>query len=318
MMIASGTLRGLLIVMLFTHTRQIISQINVGADQNLTSYRLKVPVDEVSLNFHATDPHGLAVNDLKLDELKLLDNGRPPMKVATFQLEEDSSIRGGILMDTSESMRALIARNRAISTEYAQRILRTQTDQAFVMGFAYASKIVQAWTSNPTALAAGVRGVRAGGENPLGGTAMLDAVYHACFFEFGKVDRSKTGNFILLFSDGEDNASRMSLPEVVDACQRAHTAVYSFRGESSFFSGGATTLAELAAKTGGRVFHDNGSEAEIYDDLRTIEADLRSQYWLVYKPAGLKHDGTFHRIELRGPERVDAIVVRSGYYAPAR
>jgi len=32
----------------------------------------------------------------------------------------------------------------------------------------------------------------------------------------------------------------------------------------------------------------------------------------------LKHDGTFHRIELHGPDRVEAISVRSGYYAPDR
>jgi Ca-activated chloride channel family protein len=31
----------------------------------------------------------------------------------------------------------------------------------------------------------------------------------------------------------------------------------------------------------------------------------------------LKHDGSFHRVELKAPERVDSIIVRSGYYAPA-
>ncbi len=157
-----------------------------------------------------------------------------------------------------------------------------------------------------------------GKENPLGGTSLFDAIYWACSSEFGKIDHSATGNFILLFSDGDDNASHMSLREVVDTCQHANTAIYSFRAEpkSSFFGGGAETLSELAAKTGGRVFHDNGSEADIYEDLRTIEADLRNQYRLVYRPAGLKHDGSFHRIELKAPERVDRITIRSGYYAP--
>jgi Ca-activated chloride channel family protein len=77
-------------------------------------------------------------------------------------------------------------------------------------------------------------------------------------------------------------------------------------------------LAELAAQTGGRVFFDDDSEEIIDNDLHTIEADLRNQYRLVYKPAELKRDGSYHRIELKGPERVDSIVVRSGYYAPGR
>jgi Ca-activated chloride channel homolog len=77
-------------------------------------------------------------------------------------------------------------------------------------------------------------------------------------------------------------------------------------------------LAELASKTGGRVFFDDDSEAGVDNDLRTIEADLRNQYRLVYKPAELKHDGSYHRIELKAPERVESITIRSGYYAPGR
>jgi KaiC/GvpD/RAD55 family RecA-like ATPase len=59
------------------------------------------------------------------------------------------------------------------------------------------------------------------------------------------------------------------------------------------------------------------SGAVIFDDLRIIEADMRNQYLLVYKPAELKHDSSFHRIELKAPERADSITIRSGYYAPA-
>lgn len=309
----------MLILMAYAPARFANSQIGTANDQSMTSYRLRVPVDEVSLNFHATDGHGLAVNDLKLEELGLLDNGRPPAKVLVFQTLQNSAIRAGILMDTSESMQEFIDGNRAISIAYAQKLLRQQTDQAFVIDFGYLSKIVEPWTSDPVALTAGVRRVRVARQNSLRGTAMFDTIYRACFFEFGKIDQAATGNFILLFSDGQDNASHTSLREVVDVCQRTHTAIYSFRAEPrpSFFTGGATTLAELAAETGGRVFHDNGSEAEIYDDLRTIEADLRNQYRLVYKPAALKHDGSFHKINLKAPERVDSITIRSGYYAPA-
>src|ERR1700754_5232683 len=101
MMIPSGTLCSFLIVMLVMQTRPMVSQINAAGDQGLPSYRLKVPVDEVSLSFHAADRHGLSVNDLKLEELKLLDNGRPPLQIPVFESFNDASIRAGILMDTS-------------------------------------------------------------------------------------------------------------------------------------------------------------------------------------------------------------------------
>jgi Ca-activated chloride channel homolog len=213
-----------------------------------------------------------------------------------------------------------VSGDRAISIKFAQRLLRQQTDQAFVMDFGYISKITQPWTGDPAALAAGIHQVIAGRENPLGGTAMFDTIFRACFNVFCKIDHAASGNFILLFSDGDDNASHTSLPEVVDICQRANTAIYAFRAEPSpsFFSTGPKALAELASQTGGRVFSGDDAEAAIDNDLRTIEADLRNQYRLIYNPAELKHDGSFHRIELKALERVESISIRSGYYDRTR
>jgi Ca-activated chloride channel homolog len=278
-----------------------------------TPYILNVSVDEVSLSFHAADVHGLPVNDLKLNELSLLDNGEPPRRVVAFGSLRDFPIRAGILMDTSESMEGYLPRNRAISIEYAQRLLRQQTDQAFVMDFDAQSRVTQPWTGNTALLIAGIRSFR----SSIRGTAIFDAVYRACLNQFGHLDRRDTANFILLFSDGEDNASQASAKDAIDICQRTNTAIYVFRAQpQESFSAGPKTLAELAAKSGGRVFYDDDGDAEIYKDLRTIEADLRNQYRLVYKPAELRHDGSFHRIALKGPERVESIAVRSGYYAP--
>lgn len=205
-----------------------------------------------------------------------------------------------------------------ISIEYAQRILRRRTDQAFAMDFGFVSRMAQDWTSDPSVLTAGIRQIAAGKQNPLGGTAIFDTIFRACLYEFGKIDHAASGNFILLFSDGEDNTSHVSLADAVDRCQRSNTAIYAFRAEPnpSLFSTGPKTLAELASQTGGRVFSDSDSAAQIDADLRVIEADLRNQYRLVYNPAQFKPDGSFHHIELRGPERVDSITVRSGYYAP--
>jgi Ca-activated chloride channel homolog len=278
------------------------------------SYSLTVSVDEVSLTFHAADAHGLPINDLKLDELSVLDNGRSPRRIVAFHSLRDFPIRAGILMDTSRSMQEYISRNRAISIEYTQRLLRQRTDQAFVMDFDSQSGVVQSWTSDAVALAAGIRRFPADGQSRISGTAIFDSIYRACFNQFRTLDSTDSGNFILLFSDGED-ASRSSLDEAVAMCQRTNTAIYIFRVvPETGFSTGSRTLAELASKSGGRVFYDDDSDATIYSDLQIIEANLRNQYRLVYTPVELKRDGSFHRIELETPQRVGAI--RAGYYAP--
>ena len=313
-----GMLCGLLALMLVGGARCADSQTHAASDQSAETYGLRVFDDEVVLTFHAADAEGLPVNDLKLDELRLLDNGRPPRKVLGFQSLQDFPIRAGILIDTSDSMRESLVGNRAISIQYAQKLLRQKTDQAFVMDFGRLSRVLQPWTNDASALTAGIGKITAGGESRVRGTAIFDTIFRACSAQFGKIDHAASGNFILLFSDGEDNASYVSLKDAVAMCQRSNTAIYAFRTDAKdHFSSGPQTLAELAAETGGRVFHDVGSEAGVYEDLRSIEADLRNQYRLVYKPPDLKHDRSFHRIEIRGPERVDKITVRSGYYAPA-
>ena len=315
----SSIVCSLVILTLSVHLRRAGPQTNAAAVPSAPTYGLNVAVDEVSLTFHAADVHGLPINDLKLDELSLLDNGKPPRRILAFQLLQDFPIRAGILMDTSESMEDSLPSNGAIASKYVQSLLRQQTDQAFVMDFGKQWIVMQPWSSDARALTTGIRKITGTGGSSMGGTAIFDAVFGACFYQFGKIDHAASGNFILLFSDGQDNASHISLKEAVDMCQHTHTAIYSFRtdAKSSFGSSGPTTLEELASETGGHVFHDNGSEAGIFSDLRAIEADLRNQYRLIYKPAELKRDGSFHRIELKASERVDSIMIRSGYYAPA-
>jgi VWFA-related protein len=224
-------------------------------------------------------------------------------------------------MDMSESMDRTRAADRAIAIQYAQRVLRRQTDQAFVVNFDRRPTVSQGWTSDTFALIDGIRDRSAGtlSRDHSHGTAVFDTIYRACQDQFSHIEHATSGNFILLFSDGEDNASSVDLKTAVDMCQRSNTAIYAFRAEpeADLFSAGAKTLTQLTAQTGGRVFRDNDSEAGIDDDLRTIESEMRNQYRLVYKPAELRRDGAFHHIHLIAPERVETIIVRTGYYAPA-
>lgn len=296
--------------------RPAFPQADNTSQQLSAPYTFKMPVDEVSLAFRAADAHGLPVNDLKAEELSLLDNGKPPRRIVSFSLLQDVPIRAGILLDTSESMANHLSTNRAIAIEFVQRVQRLKADQAFVMEFGYISKITQTWTNDPSGLTHAIREAVTGGDNPLGGTALFDTIFRACFNVFRQIDHSSGGNFILLFSDGKDNGSHTSLPDVVDVCQKSNTAIYAFRAEPdpSLFSAGPRVLSDIAAKTGGRAFPSAHSEAEVDSDLRTIDADMKNQYRLIYNPMELEHDGSFHRIELKTPERVESVTIRSGYY----
>ena len=138
-------------------------------------------------------------------------------------------IRAGILLDTSASMDEHRGGNRAIAIKYAQRLLRQQTDRAFVMGFGYLAEVPQPWTEQSRGTARRVSAELATVGQSDGGTAIFTAIYQACLNQFGRIDHAASGNFILLFSDGEDNASHAYLDQAVDICQRTNTAIYAFR-----------------------------------------------------------------------------------------
>jgi Ca-activated chloride channel homolog len=308
---------GLLILTFCAGVRFACPQSSLGGPDTAKPLNFNVAVDEVSLTFHAGDVHGLPINDLRLDELNLLDNGKPPHKILAFYPITNLPIRAGILIDKSESMEEHLTSDRAILNKYARLLLQQQTDQAFVMDFSSRSGIAEPWTSDTSSLVAAV-----GEFMPVGrglGTAIFDAVNQACFYEFGKIDPLVSGNLILLFSDGEDNASKATLRQAIEMCQRTNTSIYVFRAASQYaFSTGPKALAELASETGGRVFYDDDSDAVIDVNLRIIEGNLRNQYRLIYNPPELKHDGSFHQIDLKAASaRVGNIVIRSGYYAAA-
>jgi VWFA-related protein len=278
---------------------------------------LRLSVDEVVLTFNATDANGLPLDDLKVAEIRIRDNGVAPRRIVAFDELMNRPIRAGILLDTSESMQQALPVNRAIAKNFIERLFRPKSDAALVGGFGFALDLMQSWTGDSGLLVRGIDGVEEERHSP-GGTSLFGAVFRTCAYSFNKVDPTATGNFILLFSDGEDNAGLTSLEEAARACQRSNTEVFAFlpRSAQNRASTGPKALRELVGKTGGRVFTADDSEDAVWKDLKQIESEMRNQYRVVYNPADFKHDGAFHELELQPPDRVRRIEVRWGYFAP--
>lgn len=257
-------------------------------------FAMRMYVPEVTVTFNVADAQGRAVPDLQLSDFRVFDDGQLPKKVLGFYREADLPIRAGFVIDTSESMAENVRSARATSSQYLTKLLDARKDEAFVMNFAYASEVTQDWSGDPKTLIAGIQKLPSYSIH-IRGTSMFDALYRACLNQFGHTDQVRTGNFILLFSDGEDNTGHTTLEQVVDLCQKHHTAIYAFRNEhdANSLGTGPRILAQLAAETGGRVFTANASGGDLERDLQMIESEQRNQYRLVYQPADLKHDGSF-------------------------
>ncbi|HTV07362.1 MAG TPA: VWA domain-containing protein [Acidobacteriaceae bacterium] len=281
-------------------------------------YTFHIPVNEISLRFHATDSKNRPLTQLTVRDLAVSDNGKPQNDIVMLKPLLNLPIRAGFLFDASGSMIEDIDFDRSVIRTYASRLLRRGADKAFVMQFDTEPLMLQNWTDESSSIAAGAAAVRIrpGRHNPL--TAIFDTLYRACRDDWNANPLQSTGNFIVLFSDGQDDASHVYLSEAVDMCQRRHVAIYVlYPGRSGRYAGGHQTLEDLASQTGGCAFiHPRRSD--IWKDLREIEEEQRNQYLLVYKRSNLKADRSFHTIQLRCLIPGSRVVVRSGYYAFAR
>jgi len=314
-------LRRVLLLLLVLQAIAGIAGQSAPSQQDPSTYTLKLPVDEVSLNLQALDDEGRAVADLKIEDLKLLDNGIRVRRVIGLDLIKDAPVRVGILLDSSESMEASRERSQGRAIAVVRSLTRQPADRGFVMDFAGLSPVAQEWTNDVGTLEAAIRNHRVAShaQGSLRGTALFDSMYRACLNEFGHPESSLSRNIIVLFSDGVDNASRGDMQLAIDQCQKMNTAIYAFRFDApEAVSTGPATLAEMAAKTGGRVFHGDEGDTKIADDVQLMETDLRSQYRLIFKPPEVRHDGTFHRVELEVRSRPVTIRMQTGYYAPVR
>jgi VWFA-related protein len=226
-------------------------------------FRIGVEVDLVDLIFTATDKHGRFIKDLNKDNIRLLDEGKPPLFVEAFESQTGLPLR-------------------------------------------------EDYTEDTNALAHGVRVLRPGG-----GTALHDAVFQACEKLAKAPVHGTARRAIILLSDGDDNQSRHTREEAIEAALRAEVIIYVI---STNVTGsdkrGDKVLMRYAEATGGRVFFPLRIE-EVSNAFAEIQDELRSQYVIAYKPENFVQDGHYHSIAIDVPGKPNVkIRARKGYYAP--
>jgi Ca-activated chloride channel family protein len=281
-------------------------------DTSEALYQFGVQVNLVNLIFTATDKHGHFIKDLKLDDLHLLDEGKPPERVVAFESQTGLPLRVGLLVDASSSIRDRFRFEQSAAVEFLQKVVRPNKDKAFVIGFDSLTDLTQDFTDNAAALAHGVDMLRAGG-----GTALHDAVFTAS----EKLDRAKVRGparrAIILLSDGDDNQSQHTREEAIAAALRAEVIVYVISTDVTDSNRkGDKVLMRYAEATGGRVFYPLRIQ-DVADAFKQIQDELRSQYVLAYVPQDFVADGKYRSISMNCPQRKKIkIRVRRGYYAP--
>jgi len=269
-------------------------------------------VNEVNVLFIATDKHGKFVRDLGEKDFNILDDHKPPQAILNFRRETDLPLHMGLLIDVSGSVDSRFDFEQTAATAFLQHTLRTGFDKAFLVGFNSHSQLAQEYTDKVDLLSLGVHKLHSGG-----GTALYDAVYHACKEKFLK-DRPDrpVRKAIIIVSDGEDNQSEVSKAQAIEMAQRSEVIIYAIStDDSGLVMRGDRVLEQLAEATGGRAFFPFKMK-DITHSFAAIEDELRSQYVVSYKPADFDADGRYRSIEISTLKKDLQVRARKGYFAP--
>lgn len=271
-------------------------------------------VNEVNVFFTATDKHGKFVRHLGKNDFQVLDDHKPPQSIVDFRSETDLPLRIGLLIDSSGSVTSRFGFEQQAATDFLKQILRPGFDQAFIVGFNTKSHVIQDYTDNVASLSQGIQHLQPGG-----GTALYDAIYHACHSKLLNLSHERPiRRALIVLSDGEDNQSYYTLRQAIDMAQRAEVMIYAIStDDSGLVMRGDGILEQLADATGGRAFFPFKVK-DITKSFGAIEDELRSQYIVAYKPAEFLTDGRYHSIEIIAANKNLHVRSRKGYYAPTQ
>lgn len=299
---------------------------------------IRVDTNLVNTLFTAIDRDRHFVMSINAADVRILEND-VAQPISLFERETDRSLTLAILVDTSESQRAVLSDEQSAARAFVDSVIRPAKDTAAIVSFTGEAKVEQAFTSDQEQLKKGIERVRielspenqrrlAAGEDPLpkeadpsGYTGIWDALWMTIDDSLSK-GPANTRRAIVLLSDGDDTSSTIKKQDVIDLAVKSDVVIYSIGIRDREFSMGkldSSALKKISDRTGGRAFFPD-NKAELSQAFSQIDDELRSQYLIAYSPTNTNHDGAYRqiRIEVVNPElrkNKVQLLYRSGYYA---
>jgi len=227
-----------------------------------------------------SDESGIPITGLSSANFEAFEDGQALFEFkAAAAVDTQEGISVILAIDTSGSMKGQPIED---AKEAAKLFIRglTANDQAAVISFSATVDLLQDFTGDKDALAAGIDALTAKGD-----TALYDAIYDAV----GNASRLPPGRkMVLILTDGEDTESSVTLDDGIDRARELNVPVFTV-GLGQVVAEPLTRLTQL---TGGRYF-EALSSSELSERFELISDQLRHQYVLTYRskapPDGQEH-----------------------------
>lgn len=263
-----------------------------------------VDVDVVQVTATVTDGRGRFVRGLPKSAFKVLEDDRA--QTITHFTFEGTPPELVVAVDMSSSISESIPKVKTAVTELLNAI--PPSVRVTLLGFNDSVFTLARHEVDPAARAKAVQRLA-----PWGATSLYDVVIKGVDL----LGRQTGRKALLVFSDGEDTASRATLEEVERRLQETEAVVYAIgQGRGVSLDKLKKVLQQLSRPTGGRALFTERID-ELKDAFSEILDELSNQYLLGYPPINATRDGSWRKIKVEVTGGYD-IRARSGYRASAR
>ena len=256
-----------------------------------------------------TDTQGRLVPNLEQDEFTILDNGKP-QPITLFQ-NETQPFTVVVMLDFSFSMTTHLDLLKQATEQFILRML--PADKGQVGAFSDKIQFSGEFTNDRDDLVAALKDLQFG--NP---TRLYDAI-DASIDMLKSVEGRK---IVLVFTDGDDTASRRGMGDVLDKARATETMIYAIGLESEFpIAPGRMQrtrpdrgLRKLADETGGGYF-ELKKTTELAPTFTRVAQELHSLYTIGFQPTAL--DNKEHRLDVKMKQPGQTGRARRSYIASA-
>ncbi|HEX2456845.1 MAG TPA: VWA domain-containing protein [Vicinamibacterales bacterium] len=284
-----------------SHTRSAVSAAGIAIIVSLfvlavpiRAQRIKVTTQTVPLYVTVTDPQKRLVPDLAQEDFEIFDDQK--LQTLTNFDNEPTPITAVVMLDTSGSMTLALDFVKDGAEQFLIRML--PEDRAKVGAFndkiEFHPESGTPFSENRDQLVRSLKDLDFGYP-----TRLYDAVDRS----IEELKNATGRKVVLVFTDGEDTASKLGAGEVLERARREETMVYSIGLENEYFNGQQRVrtnpdrgLRKLSEETGGGFFILKKKD-ELGPTFTRVAQELHSQYIMGFTPQSL--DGKIHKLEVK-------------------
>lgn len=266
------------------------------------AYADKVEVDAVQVTVTITNDKGKFVPGIPQESFHIYEDGQ--LQTIGYFASEDVPLELVVAVDISGSMTAAMPRLKRTVRNFLQAV--PAGNQVTLLGF---NDSVFTLTRRSTDPAERVRAVDR--LAPWGATALYDVIIRG----IEMLGRQTGRRALVVFTDGEDQGSHVTLDDVERRLQASDVTLYMIgQGRGVTHDYLRKVMQRLTVPTGGRVFTTDNIDA-LQGAFEELLDELSNQYLIGYQPLYATRDDSWHEIKVEIDGESLNVRARQGYRA---